>query len=628
MSVIKDDFFYIDPPETESFQELFLYFWNHGVGLKQNNGVPIPWNPQKLEAAFEKINRTIEVRTIENWRAGKSIPRRKNLLALATIAAAGDSRRRKLWAESFVQHYENKSEAIPQKKEISTEEASLEIEKNRLPWAGLASLITVAFASLFFIFRPSPLKSSVAGPPTQIKVDGFKNNTDNPDFDLLINGFESQIIDTLYQLDDVRINTDQTSDPAYKVGCDLAGLKTAYKLYCRIIGGSGDVLWSKQRPFESPADFIDIQAVIPNAIAGVTNIVISDEAKSRMRLLGTESLDGYLAYLKGRKSLKSWHENRSDLLMQEAYNKLSLAIDSDPSWAEPKFHIVDIYHHFVVEDVRSLGGLSVQKARQNISPLLEEVSRSAKSEFEKSKASMNAKFFSEDWTLLNSFSDAYVTSATSLRGELEWLFEPVILLVTGETDLLRTLVEGRILKFDPENGTGQAYLIRSYLLEGRYKKARNIYEASNTRYFSNRVEQVGGYLLFAERNYAALKAHSEQAENLTQDYRDYFKLLSLIGGGERLEAENILETSSDLKSNRVHYALANFHLGHQSQGLAIIEQISARSLGDLDIATEIAYGAVCQIDNFTLPKSLLEKYNQANIRLPGCVIAEAKPVLE
>ena len=475
-----------------------MYFWNHGVGLKQDNGVPTPWNSDKLEAAFDDINRKIDIRTIDNWRAGNSIPRRKNLLALATIASRNDRVRRKIWAEAFVSHYENKNNEYLETKDYSNLTPS-ELNESRIPLA-IIGLLSIVVLSALLYFDPFQKVSTIDQSGSDIRVQNFQNYTENPRFDLLIKGFESEIIDTLYQIDGVRVNLENSETSKLEninVQCDLTGQENAYGLYCRIISTKGEILWSRRKQFEDPGDFIEIQSEIPGALTQVTNIVISDDAKARMRLLGTKSLDAYIAYLKGRKNLKAWHENRADSLMIDAFQGLSTAIATDPSWLEPKFHIVDIYHHIAAGDIKPFSEITPDKAVERIPGLLSEAADRAANDFAKSKASMNAIYFSTDWTALNNYSKTYVTAATARRGELEWLFEPVILLVTGETELLRSLVTERILKFDFGNGTGHAYAVRSYLLDGNLQKARDRYDSSDLRSFSNRLEQIKGYLLFA-----------------------------------------------------------------------------------------------------------------------------------
>ena len=91
------------PPEDACFDEIFGYFWNHGVGNRfDKDGDPQPWTPETLEAACEFAGKPVDKRTIQNWRSGKNKPGRRNMHVLAKVASGGDEHRRRAWADQFI----------------------------------------------------------------------------------------------------------------------------------------------------------------------------------------------------------------------------------------------------------------------------------------------------------------------------------------------------------------------------------------------------------------------------------------------------------------------------------------------------------------------------------------------
>jgi len=627
----KENFYFEKPPETENFHELFLFFWNHGIGQRLKNNIPDPWNADDLQAAFEKISRDIDIRSIENWRAGKSVPHRRNLIALATIAAADDNYNRKIWAQAFIAHYQKKSQSrnnsnnSVQSRQESKSKSGLEKSK-----ANIASLgVVLALASLAWMNFGRSDTSKLDNNDSNlqnINVQNFKNKSDNPHFDLLIEGFQSLIVDTVYQIDNTTINKglkskeEGSDNSSILIECDLIGLTGDFSLVCRIIDRTNQVLWSKRTKLEGPEDFNKIQSIIPDAIGDVTNILVSHDSKDRMIRVGASSLDGYLSYLKGRQNLKQWHAKRTDQRMLLAYDQLSKSISEDSDWSEPKFHMVDILHHYVSGDIMQLPGFTKKSAAEEIPYLLEQASFLANSNYQKTKAKMNAIFFSNDWVSIRSPSQEYVDTAVSRRGELEWLFEPVILLAIGEYDLVRNLVSNRILKFDPDNGTGHTYAVRSYLLEAKYNEANQRLNEANSRTFSNRLDQVRGHLLYSRGEYTNLIRHAQDSKHLSDGYREFFNILGTHSSGQPKEALKLLKHSSALSSNDVYYALAHHHLGQSKKAKELLQQISAEPLGDLEIATAIAYGAACGSSGISLPITLLEKFKQARAELPACML--------
>jgi len=61
------------------------------------DGRPDPWTSEQMEAAFLTVNRTVSIKTIENWRAGRVLPSPRNIILLAEIFSGNDLNRRGAW---------------------------------------------------------------------------------------------------------------------------------------------------------------------------------------------------------------------------------------------------------------------------------------------------------------------------------------------------------------------------------------------------------------------------------------------------------------------------------------------------------------------------------------------------
>lgn len=90
------------PPEDGPFLDVFRFAWDAGVGNHLEDERPIPWTTGALEAAFESRNRDVSIKSIENWRSGKTLPSRKNIILLADIFSGSDRQHREAWLDCLI----------------------------------------------------------------------------------------------------------------------------------------------------------------------------------------------------------------------------------------------------------------------------------------------------------------------------------------------------------------------------------------------------------------------------------------------------------------------------------------------------------------------------------------------
>lgn len=507
---------------------------------------------------------------------------------------------------------------------------------------------TIRFLSLAFsiflavqIYRMQQPRTLMAK-ASQISVLGFENKTSKEELDYLADGLTDILTNSLFQVEGLTVK--RTSDTKLEVAPSTileAPQSSPFQFSGRILEdqkgyiliaqvsqtSDGTIAWSKSFSFENLRELIDLQSEITTDIAEALGVVISEEDQDRMAQIGTENIDAFIAYQKGRALLKFWHQDRNNPDMTKAFEQLQKTMNLDPNWAEPKLHIVDIYHHFIAGDIGDLpeqnaagAALTRRDANQVIEDNLRQASSIADTDLAKNKALMNAYFFSSDWRDLKTPSTLYAKAAIDARGELEWLFEPVILLVIGEYEHSRDLAEHRILKYDPFNGTGHAYAIRSLLLSGDLDGAEKRLDEAKSLTFSNRLEEVEGFILAARGEHEKLEAHVLSSKKLSDMHKDYFmaQVVATHKDGEPVAAV-FLGNSKSLKTNQVYRAFALNHIGELSAAKTLFEEISREPLGDLEISTAMAYGAACGLENFQIPETLKQKLLDAEADLPPCI---------
>ena len=143
------DIFITAPPDGVSGRELFLWAWSMGAGRERSReGLPVPWTAEALEAAFAEAGREVSLRTVENWRAGATVPNRRNRLVLAGLFAGRDRAVEAAWMEGLAgrpwtapAEVETPSEAEPETAADIVAETDASARKPRVGPAVAAALL-------------------------------------------------------------------------------------------------------------------------------------------------------------------------------------------------------------------------------------------------------------------------------------------------------------------------------------------------------------------------------------------------------------------------------------------------------------------------------------------------------
>ena len=624
------------PPQDSHFDVIFGYFWNHGIGNRFDNvGDPQPWTPETLEAACETAGKPVDRRTIQNWRSGKNKPGRRNMHVLAKVASGGDEKQRQAWADQFIATLGTPASASGAPTPIVTpppsENPSQSVTENAAPieqprkdtnklgrekllagLLGCAATIALGVALL----RPT-LRPSAAAEPMRVAVMPFENLSDTPANSYISAGVTDDIIQSLAQVPDLYVSPRRDSRSAAgkdRSMKDIGGvLKVDYILdgTMRVDAGrmklnatlihikTGEPIWSGT--FDDQTD--DLFSIQEDVAVGVTDafdIIMSPERRAQMFNYGTSNVEAYRQYLKGRHLMKFWHETHEGDDIWRAGESLEAAVAADPAMGRAWVHMADLYHHYLVGHIGAPATgmrVTVPDTPDTALTHLRYVLAQGEEHGDETialQAKANRIFFSSDWTGLRPAVLDYAKNVTPQRGELEWLYVPIMLSLLGETKAQTRLMDDRVLKYDPGNGTGHAYVIRQYLTQGQLGLAEARLSDAEASTFSSRLAEVRGYMLVSQQNGPELRAHvAASKERLSPLLTDYFTVLAHYFNGEPEKAESRLKASTPLKQERIHLALAHNHMGEAAKAGEILAQIADEPIGAVQIAVELSYGAAC-----------------------------------
>ena len=110
--------------------------------------------------------------------------------------------------------------------------------------------------------------------------------------------------------------------------------------------------------------------------------------------------------------------------------------------------------------------------------------------------------------------------------------------------------------------------------------------------FSSRLAEVKGYMLAAQRDGHALRAHIASSNaRLSPMLLEYFDILALHFDGYDAGAQKLLAESSALKRERIHLALAHHNIGETAIAKHMFDEIANEPIGIIQIAVQLSYGA-------------------------------------
>ena len=647
---------YRKPPNSAEFDEIFGFFWNHGVGNPlDRDGDPRPWTPETLEAACEEAGKPVDRRTIQNWRSGKNKPGRRNMHVLAKVASGGTEQLRQDWADCFIATLDSPSDKTSQETPPTLEKPALPEapvspvkKQSNIKWPAIlvGGAIAAGFVVSLFV---SNLSSPAQAENMRVAVMPFENLSENSAETYISAGITDDIIQSLTQLPDLYVTPRRNSRSINRENVSIEEIGTALGVghllegTMRVDEGriklnayltdieTGTNIWSGQFDTQSD-DLFSIQERVADGVTQALDILRSPDWQAQMFNFGTENVEAYRQYLKGRQLTKFWHETHEGDDIWRGGEALEAAVAADPSMGRAWVHMTDLYHHYAAghigppSDTLNVTVPESQSATMSHLRALFANGEKYGDETTALQARANRIFYSDNWAELRPAVLEYANKVTIERGELEWLYVPVILTILGETEAQIRLMDERVLKFDPGNGTGYAYIIRQYLTAGEMDLARQRFSEAEAITFSNRLAEVKGYMHVTERDGAALREHINSAgERLSPMLTDYFNGMVLYFNGNKTAAVKHLENSKPLAHERIHLGLAYHHMGQTLTAKRIFAEIAKDPIGSIQIAVQLSYGAACGPNPLPPIPPLDKRMADAGIAQLPCIGRAASP---
>lgn len=610
------------------------------------------------------IGRGVSQRSIEKWKSGSARPSQRNIHKLARVAGGDRPADRRAWADAFTSALStdvqrmglnNKAEIVsPPKSPSPTQPPRTKPHRPTLTssphpsvLAAVAGFTTVALCLAWVLIRPT--LGSGYGPAPElttgdtrtvgIAVSAFENTTGDRDSDYLLSGLRRDLGHSLSQVEDIDYVTPRElaavdpSDrsvsrergprrPDYILSGEMAFNDGRDELALTLSEfGTERQLWARGYDLRLfTVSEINRSAMI--AVAQAIGVDIPAYAALSTRVsYGTSDPDAHTAYLKGRFLLKSWHETRDGDSIWAANRFFEEALSIDPDFGLAAFHSADAFYHLgsgdIAAPVRPSGSRPIDPAAE-ISAAMRRAGETSGTPMQMAQFRVNQIFFSDDWTGLSAAAEDFVDAAVLERGELEWFFEPVAVLLSTDPDYMARLVEQRMARFDPLNGTIHAYGARSTLIAGRYDEAKKRLEEADVGSFSIRIQETKGYLLIAQNDADSLSLLIQKSNKLSDVHRDYFRVMQHHFLGDTEAAKRLLMNSAALEAEEVHRAIAWARLGDAMKARELFERIEQSPMGTQRIAVAYAYGAACGDALIPIAKTFALRLEQTGVALPSC----------
>ena len=646
------------PPTETDLSSIFRFIWDHGVGNRfDSSGNPIPWSGETLEFAFDSLGQTVDRRSIQNWLSGKNIPTRRNLYVLSRIVSGDDEDLKREWSDALIagRHKAkqqrktsslNMDTALEHKPFIASPASIQPYVKTPLPSDRSREITFIKGLAVFsmlmmavFLMNQRKINSNDLQPQISqktIAVLPFVDLSTDRNYTYFSDGISEEIINGLAHLSELSVKS-RTASFAYRdtretinmVGNELGvdyllegsfrKTNNTLRLTARLVDTSnGDLIWSKTYS-DKISTLFEAQEDIALQITRALDVYLDEERRSNMFAFGTRDVKAYEHYLRGRYLLKGWHDSFIEQDLIDANAEFRAAVVADPAFAKAYFHNVDIYYHLAKGDISTQNAITLidtqMAARDRIFSLLDLALQHAADEEDKAQYRVNRIFFSDNWTGLREAAIEFGEIAAQGKGELEWEFGPVALLLTGQTEILQTLVKNRVLAHDPLNGTAHSYAIRADLLNGDFEAAAAELHSASATTFSHRLDEVRGYLLFAKGEEDELANHVQEAEYLSPILKEYFGLLA----AQQELRNDLLLASEQLARDDVQRIFAHLHTGQPQAARDLMDQVLNEPLGTVLFPVVLAYGAGCGLNPLPKNERLEQRFREAKITSIPCI---------
>ena len=159
-------------------------------------------------------------------------------------------------------------------------------------------------------------------------------------------------------------------------------------------------------------DLFQIQDQISESIAGALGIYLDPEDRNMLAASGTQNIEAYEAFLKGKEIYYEVHQASRNASIWEANKYFEKAIDLDPQFSQAYFYHHDLWaHRLFTPEFEELkvspegDSISLRYAQQQIQSDLNNAFDTSKNDYQRLYIRATQIFFSNNWTGLSSVID-------------------------------------------------------------------------------------------------------------------------------------------------------------------------------------------------------------------------------
>ena len=330
-------------------------------------------------------------------------------------------------------------------------------------------------------------------PEKSIAVLPFVNMTANKENDFFADGLSEEILNSLARIDGMQVVARTSSfqfkgktDDLRAIGEKLGAANVLEgsvrregeraRITAQLIRASdGMHLWSETYD-RTLTDTLAVQVDIAEQVAGVLNVVLDDQQRSRMKAEGVKNVDAFIAYQKG---LKLYADAHNALKSHSVIDGLRLANKEfdratalEPGFSQAHFAAADLYDHILLADDQSPA--ERLEARRAALHYLELAAANSHDEQQRLLTLADRQLVSDDWHGLA----ANIEAALKYPGcsAPDWV--PVFAGVFGYGDLVEDL-GARVSVCDPLNVINFNNRLRSALSSGKPQRALDVLAAAD-----------------------------------------------------------------------------------------------------------------------------------------------------
>ncbi len=361
-------------------------------------------------------------------------------------------------------------------------------EKKRSKIFLVAAGLLILSALIYWLVSPQEPATTTSSPSVSksLIVLPFEDLSPNKDQEWFTDGLTEELLNGLYTVSELKLIS-RTTAFSFK-GKGLSARKIADSLHVshvlegsvrkandmlritvQLIQASDDShLWSHTYDYKKDSIF-KVQEDIANNVTRALNILLDPAQKENMFRSGTNNIDAYEEFLKGRAFYNEAHVNGELELLIQANFHFDKAIALDKECAEAYFHHADLFIHSIGDEKHSktLSGLSEDGNYDQMKKDIKAAIHHAKLPSKKLSFEFAENALSNDWSRIPSFINK--------EFDLHPGWDDVLTLISPDFMYKRY---GRELEMDPLNDQARATITFALIAKNELDSASALYSYS------------------------------------------------------------------------------------------------------------------------------------------------------